>query len=162
MSWSMYMSSIFGRKIPSWDISVWKSKRVDNFSRKVHIGIKNRPIQKLYHICLLNFKSFLIAKKLEFILSSFLSDDVRNLAYGKKIHFWTNTDRFYFRRHSIALDELIKVYVINFLVEKFLHEIYQFESLKGLTLCLWKTIKNQNKKKQVFRLKLRSNFKTEN
>jgi len=34
---------------------------------------------------------------------------------------------------SIALDELINAYVIHFLVEKFLHEIYQFESLKGLT-----------------------------
>ena len=39
----------------------------------------------------------------------------------------------FFRRQSIALDELIKVQVIHFLVEKFLHEIYQFESLKGLT-----------------------------
>ena len=26
---------------------------------------------------------------------------------------------------------LIKLYVVHFLVEKFLHEIYQFESLKG-------------------------------
>ena len=40
---------------------------------------------------------------------------------------------YYFRRQSFALDEPIKAYVIHFLVEKFLHEIYQFESLKGLT-----------------------------
>ena len=39
----------------------------------------------------------------------------------------------FLRRQSIALDELIKVYLIQFLVERFLHEIYQFESLKGLT-----------------------------
>ena len=39
----------------------------------------------------------------------------------------------FFRRQSIALDELIKVYVIQFLVEKFLYEMYQFESLKRLT-----------------------------
>ena len=39
----------------------------------------------------------------------------------------------FFRQQSIALDELIKGYVIHFLVEKFLHEINQFESLKGLT-----------------------------
>ena len=38
----------------------------------------------------------------------------------------------FFRRQSIALEELIKVYVIHFLVEKFLHEIYQFERVKGL------------------------------
>ena len=37
-----------------------------------------------------------------------------------------------FPRQPIAFDELIKIYVIHFLVEKFIHEIYQFESLKGL------------------------------
>ena len=36
---------------------------------------------------------------------------------------------FFFRRQSIGLDDLITVYVINIFVEKFLHEIYQFESL---------------------------------
>ena len=32
-------------------------------------------------------KFLLLLKKLEFILCSFLSDDVRNLAYGKKVNF---------------------------------------------------------------------------
>ena len=39
----------------------------------------------------------------------------------------------FFPRQSIALDELIEVYVVHFLVEKFLQQMYQFESLKGLT-----------------------------
>ena len=44
-------------------------------------------VEKRYQICLLNFKSSLIAEELVFILCSFLSDDVRNLAYGKKVNF---------------------------------------------------------------------------
>ena len=52
---------------------------------------------------------------------------------AKKSTFELRQIDFIFREHSIDLDELIKVYVIRFLVEKFLHEIYQFESLKGLT-----------------------------
>ena len=40
----------FGRKIPSWDIPVWKFKGVDNFSSKVHTETKNRPIPIVRHI----------------------------------------------------------------------------------------------------------------
>ena len=58
--------------------------------------------------------------------------DCGRKSYDKKGNFWTKTDRFFFRRQSIALDELIK-YDVHFFVEKFLHEIYQFESFKGLT-----------------------------
>ena len=52
---------------------------------------------------------------------------------AKKSTFELRQIDFFFRRQSIAFDELIKVYVIHFFVQKFLHEIYQFESLKGLT-----------------------------
>ena len=49
----------------------------------------------------------------------------------------------FFRLQSKALDELIKIYVIYFLVEKFLHEMYQFESLKGLTTSVVRYILKQ-------------------
>ena len=122
----------FDRKIPSWNIPVWKLKGVDNFSSEVHTETKNRPIPKWYQMCLLNFKSSFIAKEIEkeFILCSFLSDDVRNLAYGKRVNFWTKTDRFFFTAvdSSLWADRNIGY---PFFSKKFLHEIYQFESLKG-------------------------------
>ena len=52
---------------------------------------------------------------------------------AKKSTFELRQIDIFFRRQSMAFDELIKVYVIHFFVQKFLHEIYQFESLKGLT-----------------------------
>ena len=55
---------------------------------------------------------------------------------AKKSTFELRQIYFFFRQQLIALDELIKVYVIHFWVEKFLHEIYQFESLKGLTVSV--------------------------
>ena len=58
--------TFFGRKIPSWDISVWKFKGVDNFSSKIHTETKNKPIQKWYMMCLLHFKSSLTAKEIRF------------------------------------------------------------------------------------------------
>ena len=59
-------------------------------------------VEKWYQMCLINFKSSLIAKELELILCSFLSSDVRKLACGKKkiINFWTKTDRIFFRREN--------------------------------------------------------------
>ena len=85
----------FGIKIPSSDISVWKFKGVDNFSSKVYTEYKNSPMQKSFQMCLLNFKSSLIAKEIR--VYPLLNDDVRNLAYSKKkINFWTKTDRFFF------------------------------------------------------------------
>ena len=60
--------AFFDRKIPSWDISVRKFKGVDNFSSKVHAETKNRPIQKWYQMCLLNFKISLIAMEIRVYL----------------------------------------------------------------------------------------------
>ena len=51
---------------------------------------------------------------------------------GKKSTFELRQMNFFFPLQLVALDELIKVYIIHFLVEKFLHEIYQFENLKEL------------------------------
>ena len=42
---------------------------------------------------------------------------------AKKSTFELRQIDFFFRRQSIAFDELIKVYVIHFFVQKFLHEI---------------------------------------
>ena len=50
----------------------------------------------------------------------------------KKSTFELRQMYFFFRRQSIALDELIEVYVIHFLVENFLQEMYQFKSFKGV------------------------------
>ena len=82
--------------------------------------------------------------KLELILCSFLSGDVRKLAYGKKKQLLNYDIEFVFRRQSIALDELIKWYSIHFLVQKFLHEVYQFESFKGLTTSVVRYLLKQN------------------
>ena len=57
---------------------------------------------------------------------------------------------FFFRRQSIAVDELVKVNVIHFLVEKFLHEINHFESLKGLTTSVVRyTLKPKSGRNQL-------------
>ena len=52
---------------------------------------------------------------------------------AKKSTFELRQIDFCFRRQSIALDELNKAYIIRFSVEIFLHEIYLFGNLKGLT-----------------------------
>ena len=54
----------FGRKISPWDIPVWNFEGVNNFSSKIHTETKNRLIQKWYHMCLLNFRSSLIATEI--------------------------------------------------------------------------------------------------
>ena len=41
-------------------------------------------VEKCYQMYLLNFEILSLLKKLELILCSFLSGDVKNLAYGKK------------------------------------------------------------------------------
>ena len=57
---------------------------------------------------------------------------------------------FFFQRQSITLDELIKVYVIHLLVEKFLHGIYLFESLKGWTTSVVRyTLKSKTDRYQL-------------
>ena len=97
-------------------------KQLKSFSWVYHSVFRTYDCgREWYQMCLINFKSSLIAKKLELILCSFLSGDVRKLAYGKKkINFWTKTDRIFFWRQSIALDELIIVYDIHFFGTKIL------------------------------------------
>ena len=58
---------------------------------------------------------------------------LENLPTAKKSTFEQRQIDFFFRRQSIALDGLSKVYAIHFLIEKFFHEMYRFESLKELT-----------------------------
>ena len=49
----------------------------------------------------------------------------------KKSTFKLRQIDFFFRRQSSALDELMEVYVIHVLVEKLLHEIYQFDNFNS-------------------------------
>ena len=91
-------------------------------------------VERWHQIYLLNFKSSLIAKEIgvyPLVLSKVMM--LETWPTAKKSTFELRQIYFFFRRQSMGLDELMKVSFIRFLVEKFLHDIFLIESLKGST-----------------------------